>query len=430
MNDIPLSFLFGSLGILILLSAFFSSAETAMMSLNRYRLRHLEKKHHKGAIRAAALLRRPDRLIGVILIGNNLVNNFAAALTTLIALKLYGEESVWTASIILTLVVLIFAEVTPKTIAALHPEKVAFPFSWILKPLLILLYPAVWLVNYLSGALAKLFGVNTTSSSTAEHLHPDELRTVLNEAGDLIPDQHQDMLLNILDLEKASAEDIMIPRNEVVGLNLDDSPEVLLEQLKKADYTRIPVYEGDINNVIGIFHLRYTPRFFIDEDNVKNDPKDIHAAIRQYMSKPYFVPESTPLHTQLLNFQKQKHSMALIVDEYGDVQGIVTIEDLLEEIVGEFTTNIAEVQQPDIRSLDDGWHVIEGSASIRDINRNLDWALPTDGPKTLNGLMMEYLEIIPKGHIGFTISDYHFETQSISSTMIETARVKLITLDE
>lgn len=417
-----MSFLFGSLGILILLSAFFSSSETAMMSLNRYRLRHLEKKNHHGAIRAANLLRRPDRLIGMILIGNNLVNNFAAALCTLIALKLYGEDAVWTASILLTLVVLIFAEVTPKTIAALYPERVAFPFSWVLKPLLAILYPAVWFVNHLSNGLAKIFGVNTTDSAITEHLHPDELRTVLNEAGDLIPDQHQDMLLNILDLEKASVEDIMIPRNEVVGINLEDSPQKLIAQLKDTDYTRIPVYEGDINNVIGLFHLRYTPRFFLNDSSPKDI--DIHACIKKHMSTPYFVPESTPLHTQLHNFQKEKNSMALVVDEYGDIQGIITIEDLLEEIVGDFTTNTAETNQPDIRALDSGWHIIEGSASIRDVNRSLSWELPTDGPKTLNGLMMEYLETIPQGHIGFTIGEYMFETQSISSTMIESARVR------
>jgi Mg2+/Co2+ transporter CorB len=418
LNDIPLSFLFSFLGVLIIFSAFFSSAETSMMSLNRYRLRHLEKKHHKGAIRAAALLRRPDRLIGMILIGNNLVNNFAAALTTLIALRMYGEESVWTASIILTLAVLIFAEVTPKTIAALYPEKVAFPFSWILKPLLIILYPAVWLVNHMSHAVAKVFGINTSNSPITEHLHPDELRTVLNEAGDLIPDQHQDMLLNILDLEKASVEDIMIPRNEIIGLDLDDSPKKLLNQLKQINYTRVPVYQGNINNVIGIFHLRFSTRFLLDGES------DIHEGIKRYMTAPYFVPESTPLNMQLLNFQTHKHSLALIVDEYGDIQGLVTIEDLLEEIVGDFTSNTSTVQQPDIRALDDGWHVIEGSASIREINRSLDWELPTDGPKTLNGLMMEYLETIPKGHIGFTIEGYRFETQSISSTMIESARVK------
>ncbi len=421
MNDIPLSFLLGALGVLILLSAFFSSSETAMMSLNRYRLRHLEKKQHRGAIRAAKLLRRPDRLIGMILIGNNLVNNFAAALTTLIALRLYGEDAVWKASILLTLAVLIFAEVTPKTIAALHPEKVAFPFSWVLRPLLKLLYPAVWLINHMSNALSRMFGVDAGGSAMTDHLHPDELRTVLNEAGDLIPDQHQEMLLNILDLEKATVEDIIIPRSEVTGLDINDNADSILEQLKSIDFNRIPVYEDNINNVIGLFHLRYTPRFLGSEN------ADIHSEIRRHMTQPYFVPESTPLHTQLLNFQKEKNSMALVVDEYGEVQGIITIEDLLEEIVGDFTTNLASTQQDEIRTFGDGWNIIEGSASIRDINRSLEWELPTDGPKTLNGLMMEYLETIPKGHISFVIGHYRFETQSISNTMIETARVKRFT---
>lgn len=417
MNDIPLSILFSALGVLILLSAFFSSSETAMMALNRYRLRHLEKKKHAGAIRAAALLRRPDRLIGVILIGNNLVNNFAAALTTLIAIRLYGEQAVWSASIMLTLAVLIFAEVTPKTIAALHPEKLAFPFSWILRPLLTILYPAVWAINGISNGLAKAIGINAEGAHGAEHLHPDELRTVLNEAGDLIPDQHQGMLLNILDLEKATVEDIMVPRSDISGLNLEEEKDELLNHIQDSTFTLIPVYEGDINNVVGVLHMRTTPRFI-------QQPDDIINGIRRHMSTPYFVPLSTPLHTQLLNFQKEKHSMALVVDEYGDIQGLITIGDLLEEIVGEFTTNTTvDSLQPEIRALDDSWYAIEGGTSIRDINKTLNWELPTDGPKTLNGLMMEYLEAIPKGHISFTISHYRFETQVISSTMIETARV-------
>ncbi|MGH1485058.1 MAG: HlyC/CorC family transporter [Cellvibrionaceae bacterium] len=424
MNDIPLSFLFGFLGILILLSGFFSSSETAMMSLNRYRLRHLEKKGHHGAKRASALLKRPDRLIGVILIGNNLVNTFATALTTLIALRLYGEGSVWLASVLLTIVILIFSEVTPKTIAALHPEKIAFPFSVLLRPLLILLYPVVWVINHISNALALLFGVNAAQGHAHEHLNPDELRTVVGEAGGLIPDDHQDMLLNILDLEKASVEDIMIPRNEVIGIDLEDDIDYIINQLESAEYTRLPVYEGDINHVIGILHLRFTPRF------MKSKSPVTHADIKQYISTPYFVPESTPLHKQLIQFKEQKHSIALVVDEYGEVQGLITLADLLEEIVGDFTTNLSDIREPDIQEADNDWYTIDGGASIRDVNRNLDWQLPTDGPKTLNGLMMEYLENIPKGHISFIIDDYVFETIKLSSTMIESAKVKLIKIEE
>lgn len=391
-----------------------------MMSLNRYRLRHLEKKGHNGAKRSASLLKRPDRLIGVILIGNNLVNNIAAAIATLIAIRLYGEEAVLSASVILTLAVLIFAEVTPKTIAALHPEKVAFPFSWILKPLLFLFYPAVWLVNTISNGLARLCGVNTTDAHAHEHLNPDELRTVVGEAGGLIPDEHQDMLLNILDLEKASVEDIMIPRSDVIGINLEDSIEDIIKQLETAEYTRLPVYEGNINNVIGILHLRFTPRFLESKQTLTHD------AIKKYASEPYFVPESTPLHKQLINFKNQKHNMALVVDEYGEIQGLITLADLLEEIVGDFTTNLGSSNEVEIKAIDENWYLIDGGTSIRDINRQLAWELPTDGPKTFNGLMMEHLENIPKGHISFKIKDYVFETIEISNTMISSAKVRLM----
>ena len=391
-----------------------------MMSLNRYRLRHLEKKGHQAAKRASSLLKRPDRLIGVILIGNNLVNTFATALTTLIALRLYGEGSVWLASILLTIVILIFAEVTPKTIAALYPEKIAFPFSWLLRPLLTLLYPIVWTINHLSNGLALLFGVNTAKGHEHEHLNPDELRTVVGEAGGLIPNDHRDMLLNILDLEKASVDDIMIPRNEVIGIDLEDSIESIIKTLESAEYTRLPVYEGSINNVIGILHTRFTPRFMNSTSTLT------HNDIKEHIDKPYFVPESTPLHKQLIQFKDQKGNVALVVDEYGEVQGLITLADLLEEIVGDFTTNLGDIKDPDIQPIDDNWFLIDGSTSIRDINRNLQWQLPTNGPKTLNGLIMEHLEIIPKGHISFTIEGYLFETVNLSSTMIEHAKVKLM----
>ncbi len=391
------------------------------MSLNKYRLKHLAKKEHKGAQRSYELLERPDRLISVILIGNNLVNNFAAALTTVIALRLYGEGAIAPASILLTLAVLIFSEVTPKTIAALHPEKIAFPASFILKPLLLILSPAVFLVNFVSNALAKLFGVDTTNKSQNEQLKPEELRTAVDEHGDLIPDQHQDMLLNVLDLEKATVEDIMVPRNEVEGLDLEDDIPTLLKQIRSSNYTRLPVFEGDINNIIGILHLRNAARFIYGGDDSVS-----HSAIRRFARAPYFVPETTPLHTQLLNFQKEKRRIAIVVDEYGDIQGIVTLEDLLEEIVGDFTTNITEETSQEITPQDDGWFEIEGGTSIRDINRQLGWQLSTDGPKTLNGLIVEHLQNIPAGHIGFDIGPYRFMTTELSDKMIEKACAKAI----
>lgn len=372
-------------------------------------------------MRASELLARPDRLIGVILIGNNLVNIFATVIATVIASRLYGEVGLAVMPIILTIVILICSEVTPKTIAALHPESVAFPASLILRPLLTLLYPIVWLVNKVSNALAKSFGVDPSVASTSEQLHPDELRTAVDEHGDLIPDQHQGILLNVLDLEKATVEDIMIPRNEVYGIDLESDISTIMKRIRTAEYTRLPVYEGDINNIVGLLHLRNAARF-IHGDNTSVT----HEAIRRFTREPYFIPEGTPLHTQLMHFQQQKRRMAIVVDEYGDVQGIVTMEDLLEEIVGDFTTNLAEDENPEISPLEDDWYLIEGGTSIRDINRHLSWELPTDGPKTLNGLIVEELQNIPAGHTGIKIGQYKIETASLSDKMIESARVKAI----
>ena len=418
MNDAPLGLLFGILAALIALSAFFSSSETGMMSLNRYRLKHLAKKKHKGAVRASQLLQRPDRLIGVILIGNNLVNNFAAALTTVLAIRLYGENAIAAASILLTLAVLIFAEVTPKTIAALYPERIAYPASLILKPLLYILHPAVWLVNKISNTLAAMLGVDTTKG-TNEHLRPEELRTVVDEHGDLIPDQHQGILLNVLDLEKVTVEDIMIPRNEVFGLDLENDIPTLMKKIRSSEYTRVPVYEGDINQVVGMLHMRNAVRFIHGDDSSVT-----HEAIKRFSEAPHFVPETTPLHTQLMNFQKDKIRTALVVDEYGDVQGLVTLEDLLEEIVGDFTTNLAEEQSSEITTLDKVWHLVDCSATVRDINRHLSWNLPIDGPKTLNGLIVEHMENIPDGNISIRIDKYQIETVALNNKVIESAKVR------
>lgn len=394
-----------------------------MMSLNRYRLKHLTKKGDKSALRVAKLLQRPDRLLGLILIGNNLVNNFAAILAALIAVRLYGEgDVVIAAGILLTFVMLVFSEITPKTIAALYPERIAFIASWVLRPLSYILYPAVIGVNVLSNALVRLFGVDASKHSTIEHLNPDELRTVVDEAGDLLPDQHQGMLLNVLDLEKSTVEDIMIPRNEVEGLDLELPIPELLQRIRTSEYTRLPVYERDLNKVVGILHLRNAARFILGDDTTVT-----HEAIREFSNEPYFVPESTKLHMQLLNFQKQKCRMALVVDEYGEVQGIVTLEDLLEEIVGDFTTNSAEEESTDIIAQDDGWHLIDGGTFVRDINRALEWELPTDGPKTLNGLAMEYLENIPDADVGFQINQYRFETTQVTDKVIASLRVSKIT---
>ena len=390
-----------------------------MFALNRYRLKHLAKKEHKGAKRAYGLLQRPDRLIGVILIGNNLVNIFATIVAGVITTHLFGEwAAVTVLPFVLTIIILIFAEVTPKTVAAVYPEKIAFPASLVLQPLLWLLYPVVLGVNYISNSIARLFGLDTTKARLADHLRPEELRTVVDEAGELIPDHHQGMLLNILDLEKATVEDILIPRNDVTGIDMDDSIEKIMTLVRTSEYTRLPVYRGDINNVMGILHLRNAARFIQGEDSTVT-----HDSIMQFMSKPYFIPESTSLPTQLMNFQKEKQRIAIVVDEYGEVQGIATLVDLLEEIVGEFTTDIAEEEEPEIIESADEWYIVDASASVRDVNRQLGWTLPTDGPKTINGIIVEFLENIPDALVSFEIGNYRFEIVALGENRIEKTKI-------
>ncbi|MCE0732982.1 HlyC/CorC family transporter [Halomonas sp. G15] len=413
-DDFPLGLLFGLLFLLVCLSAFFSSSETGMMSINRYRLSHRVNSGEARAQRVARLLARPDRLIGVILIGNNFVNNLAASIATIIAIHFLGDvtgPAVATAA--LTITILIFAEVTPKTYAAVKPERIAFPASLVLEPLLKLLYPLVWLVNVISNGLLRLIGVRNIDGD-GDNLTRDELRTVVHEAGTLIPQRHQTMLLSILDLENVTVNDIMVPRHEVVGINLDDGLEEILAQIRTSQHTRLPVYKGDINNIIGMLHLRNAARFLSRSEVTK-------AAIVQEAREPYFIPESTPLHTQLLNFQKQKRRIGIVVDEYGDVEGLVTLEDILEEIVGEFTTDVAGMEE-EIHRQEDGSVVIEGTANIRDVNKSLGWQLPTDGPKTLNGLILEHLEAFPEGPVSLQVGGVRMEIQEVRDNLITEAR--------
>ena len=391
-----------------------------MVSLNRYRLKHLVNKKHPGAIRASRLLKRTDRLIGVILIGNNLVNIFATVVAAAIAKHLFGGWE-WgeliLMPIVLTLVILIFAEVTPKSIAAVYPEKVAFPATLVLRPLLTALYPFVWFVNVISNAISRLFGMDPSAAGMTDNLHPDELRTVVDESGELLSEQHQGMLLNVLDLEKSTVEDIIIPRNEITGIDLDGDLATIIETVKNADYTILPAYQGDINKVVGLLHMRNVARC------LKGDDAQTLIALKAELRKPYFIPESTPLTRQLMNFQSNKARMALVVDEYGDIQGMVTLVDLLEEIVGDFVTDSAVDDLDTIQDAGDGWFRIDASESVRDINRELGWKLPTDGPKTLNGLITEFLENIPDAVVSFEIGDYRFQIDQLSETRIKQALV-------
>lgn len=413
LEHLPIPVLYGLVTLLVVLSGFFSSSETAMMAMNRYRLRHLARQGHGGARRASRLLRRPDRLLGMILLGNNAVNFFAATVATLIAIRQFGELGVLLAPFVLTFIFLIFAEVAPKTIAAYAPERIAFPASYLLSPLLRLAYPLVWILNGIANALAKPF-MTPGKHAGDEKLTADELRTVVHEGAQL-PVRRQDMLLSVLDLEHVTVEDIMIPRAEVDGLDLDDALDELIDQLCTTTHSRLPVYKGSINNVVGILHMRNAVRFMRQDEPTKD-------ALANASREPYFIPEGTPLHVQLVQFQKAERRVALVVDEYGDVQGLVTLEDILEEIVGEFTTDLA-TRIPEIHPQDDGSHIIDGTALLRDINRSLQWALPLDGPRTLNGLILEHLEIIPDSPCCLEIADYRVEVLQIKDNMVRAARI-------
>jgi len=385
-----------------------------MMALNRYRLRHLIKHNHRGAIRAGKLLDQPDRLIGLILIGNNLVNFIAASVGTAIAVRLWGNLGFILAPVLLTIIVLVFAEVTPKTIAALYPEKVAYPSSLLLIVLMKVFYPAVWMINKVSNGLVRLCGLKVEGGNSL-HLTKEELRTVLDESGGLIPRKRHGMLLNILDLEKATVEDIMVPRNEVVGIDLDDDIAGILETISKSSHTLLPVFKKDLNEVIGFMHMRNMSKL-IDIEEINK------AELMQLIEEAYFVPESTPLHTQLFKFQNNKKRMAIVVDEYGDVQGIITIEDILEEIVGNFTTNLSE-ETDDIHPQPDGTYIIDGTATVREINKALDWDLPIDGPKTLNGLLTEMLEMIPEKNVCVRLPFHCAEILNVQDNAIRTVKM-------
>ncbi len=414
MNNIPLSALFGVLFILILLSAFFSGSETGLMTLNRYRLRHLAKAKHPGALRASKLLETPDRLIGLILLCNNFVNILASSVATVIGLRMSGEAGIAIAAGLLTLVLLIFGEVAPKTLAALNPERIAFPASFVIKPLMQLFAPVVTAVNLLSKWLLKALGISTDEAAS-QALGSEELRTVVIEASALIPRRHQKMLLNILDLEKVTVEDIMVPRNEIAGINLDDDIARIRTQLTGSQYTRLPVYRESIDNVLGFLHLRYALEMLIRGEFTHDD---IIALVRE----AHYIPENTPLNTQLLNFQREKRRIGLVVNEYGDIRGLATLEDILEEIVGEFTTDPTS-HIKDIHPQDDGSYLIDGSASLRALNRRLNWRFPIGGPKTLNGLILEYLESIPEPGTSLLLAGHPVEIVQVKDNAVKTARI-------
>ncbi len=425
MSEIPTEILAALLFLLILISAFFSGSETSMMAINRYRLRHMSRIGHRGARLASRLLEHPERLIGLILLGNNFVNILASAIATVIGLRLFGNAGIAVATGVLTFVILIFAEVTPKTIAALSPERFAYPASFVLGPLLRLLYPLVRLINWLTSLVLRIAGVRIDPSQD-DHLSREELRTVVKEAGGLIPKKHQAMLASILDLEEVTVEDIMVPRNEIISIDIEDEWSEILTQLSITQHTRLPVFRNSTEHLLGILHMRDALHLHTS----KSTPPET-AGVGQTEEKselisvlrpPLFIPERTTLNNQLLEFQRLKRRMGLVVDEYGDIQGLVTLEDLLEEIVGEFTTDISDTI-PEVQPQKDGSFLVDGSANLRELEKNMGWDLPQVGPKTLNGLIIEHLEDIPEKGTSMMINGYPIEVVYASENIVRTARI-------
>tara|TARA_R110000772_G_scaffold125844_2_gene232695 strand:- start:4980 stop:6269 length:1290 start_codon:yes stop_codon:yes gene_type:complete len=415
LDDISTSSLFVLLGILVLLSAYFSSSETSMMSINRYRLKHLGNEGNKGALRVQKLLERPDRLIGLILIGNNLVNIAASAVATVLGLRLYGDMGIAIATVVLTLVILIFSEVTPKTVAALYPEKVSFPASFLLLPMLKVLYPLVFLVNGITNFILKLLRISTDDSGSSS-LSREELRTVVHEAGAMIPKKHQDMLVGILDLEKVTAEDIMVPRSEIVAIDITREWKDIQKQLINSQHTRVLLYRDSIDDAVGFVHVRDALRLLSKDEFTK-------ASLLRAVREIYFTPESTPLHTLMYKFQAVKERIGLVVDEYGDIQGLVTLEDILEEIIGDFTTSMVPDHSKEADTQQDGSVLVDGSANVRELNKEMDWQFPTEGPKTLNGIILEYLEDIPEANISLRLAGYPVEIIEMKDNVVKTVRI-------
>jgi Mg2+/Co2+ transporter CorB len=415
-EDLPLSVLLGLLFFLLLCAAFFSGTETALMTLNRYKLRHRAASGHRGAQLAESLLKRPDRLIGLILLGNTLATMLAASLVTLVALRVGGPGMVIFATTVLAIVVLIFGEVTPKTLGALHPEGLAFPASYIYYPLSKVAAPAVWAVNLFSNGVLRLFGVRPEHGA-AQHITIEELRTLLAESGARLPRKRHEMMMRVLELGEITVEDIMIPYAEVEGIDLDDTWEQIMVKIRTSGYTRLPMYREKLDNVIGILHLKKLVQFSapatLDKDKLQT-----------LADEPYFVPEGTPLNKQLVQFQRSRQRTAFVVDEYGDIQGLITLEDLLEEIVGEFTTEPFSVAPEVRRDETDGGYIVDAGANVRILNRMMHWQLPVEGPKTLNGLILEKLETIPKAATRVLLNGYVIEILKTTGNVVETVRVR------
>ncbi|WP_338557669.1 HlyC/CorC family transporter [Erwinia sp. E_sp_B04_7] len=416
MESVSTTSLIITLVIMILVSAWFAGSETGMMTLNRYKLRHQAKHGNRAARRVEKLLRRPDRLLSLVLIGNNLVNILASALATIVGMRLHGDEGVAIATGILTFCVLVFAEVLPKTIAALYPEKVAFPSSILLGPLQIVMMPLVWLLNTITRLLMRLVGMKTESSANSA-LSKEELRTIVYESRSLMSRRNQDMLLSVLDLEKVNVDDIMVPRNEIVGININDDWKSIVRQLTHSPHGRIVLYRDSLDDTISMLRVREAYRLMTEK---KEFTKEV---MLRAADEIYYVPEGTPLNVQLVKFQRNKKKVGMVVDEYGDIKGLVTIEDILEEIVGDFTTSMSPTLAEEVVPQNDGSVLIEGSANIRELNKVFNWSLPEDEARTVNGMILEAIQDIPLPNTTVQVGLYAVDILDVQENMIKQVRI-------
>lgn len=422
MDEVSTGTLIIILIVLIFLSAYFSASETSMMTLNRYRLKHLAKQGNRSAIRVEKLLRHPDRLLGLVLIGNNLINIVASALATIIGIRLYGNMGVAIATGVLTFVILLFAEVMPKTIAALYPERIAFPSSFILTPLQKIMLPVVWAFNTVSALFMRCCGIKV-SNTRNDAVNKEELRTIVHESKNKLSRRNQDMLISILDLDKVTVGDIMLPRNEIVGIDINDDWKSIVRQLTHSPHGRIVLYRDSLDDLIGILRVREAYRLMVEKREF-NKQNLIKAA-----DSIYFIPNSTPLNVQLVNFQHKKEKLGIIVDEYGEIQGLITVEDILEEIVGDFTTSMSPSLAEEVMPQSDGSVLVDGTANIRDLNKAFDWNLPIDGPRTVNGMVLEVLGDIPQPEEQIVIGHYVIEVLVINDNIIKQVKITPLGFD-
>ena len=416
MENVSTTTLIIILCVMVLVSAWFAGSETGMMTLNRYKLRHQAKNGSRPARRVEKLLRRPDRLLSLVLIGNNLVNILASALATIVGMRIHGDEGVAIATGILTFVVLVFAEVLPKTVAALYPERVAFPSSLLLVPLQYIMLPLVWLLNTITRLLMRMAGIRADGAINSA-LSKEELRTIVYESRSLMSRRNQDMLLSVLDLEKVSVDDIMVPRNEIVGININDDWKSVVRQLSHSPHGRIVLFRDSLDDCVGMLRVREAWRMMTEKKEFTKE------TLLRAADEIYYIPEGTPLNTQLVKFQRNKEKAGVVVDEYGDIKGLVTIEDILEEIVGDFTTSMSPSLAEEVMPQNDGSVLIEGSASVREINKAFNWDLPEQEARTINGMLLEALEEIPSNATRVQIGHYNVDILDVQDNMIKQVRI-------